>query len=108
MPPVKSGSGQLERALIGSGLFDPDWYTSEYQDVAASGLSPISHYLEQGYLRGYRPSPFFDTRWYLERYDDVRRSGMNPLFHYILNGSREGRDPHPLFDTKFYLEQIRK
>jgi hypothetical protein len=102
--PLKSVSRRLERELVGSGLFDPEWYSSEYEDVAASGLSPISHFLKVGHLCGYRPNPLFDTRWYLERYDDVRRSGMNPLLHYILNGSREGRDPGPNFQTNFYLE----
>ena len=103
-PSPGNGGGQLERVLIDSGLFDVDWYRSEYKDAASSGLSPVSHFLQQGYLRGYRPNPLFDTRWYLERNEDVRRSGENPLFHYILTGFREGRDPGPGFQTGFYLE----
>jgi hypothetical protein len=91
------------RRLTVSGLFDADWYTREYPDVAASGLSPVEHYLEEGYIRGYRPNPLFDTRWYLERYEDVRRAGVNPLVHYLHNGCREGRDPSPHFHTDFYL-----
>jgi hypothetical protein len=92
------------RRLAASGLFDAQWYLREYPDVAASGLSPAEHYLEEGYLRGYRPNPLFDTRWYLERYEDVRRAGMNPLVHYLHYGCREGRDPGPSFQTRFYLE----
>ncbi|WOJ89493.1 hypothetical protein RZS28_17130 [Methylocapsa polymorpha] len=102
LPPT-SGLRRFERKLLGSGLFDADWYKSEYQDVAESGRPPARHYLDEGYLHGYRPNPFFDTRWYLERYEDVRRSGMNPLLHYIMHGYREGRDPGPDFQTNFYL-----
>jgi hypothetical protein len=101
--PLAKGSRRLERKLIRSRLFDVDWYKSKYKDVDESGLSPAMHYLETGYLRGYRPNPFFDTHWYMERYEDVRRSGMNPLIHYILHGCREGRDPGPEFQTNFYL-----
>lgn len=92
-----------ERVILESGLFDAEWYKSEYKDAAASKLSPVRHFLELGYLRGYRPNPFFDTRWYLDSYEDVRRSGLNPLLHYVLNGYREGRDPGPGFQTNFYL-----
>jgi hypothetical protein len=94
---------RLLRQLAASGLFDADWYLREYPDVAASGLSPVEHYLEEGYLRGYRPNPLFDTRWYLDRYEDVRRAGVNPLVHYLRDGCREGRDPGPDFHTDFYL-----
>jgi len=97
-------SYQLERKLIRSGLFDEDWYKSEYPEVAESGLSAAKHYLDEGYCRNCRPNPFFDTRWYLERYEDVRRSGMNPLLHYAIHGIREGRDPSPQFKTSWYLE----
>jgi hypothetical protein len=93
----------LERRLIRLGLFDTDWYKSQYPEAAGSGLSAVRHYLEEGYCRGYRPNPFFDTRWYLEQYEDVRHSGMNPLLHYATQGYREGRDPGPYFQTNFYL-----
>jgi len=91
------------RLIASSGLFDADWYAREYPDAAANGRPPAEHYLDEGYLRGYRPNPLFDTRWYLEHYEDVRRAGINPLLHYIHNGAREGRDPGPDFHTDFYL-----
>jgi hypothetical protein len=94
---------RTKRRLLNSGLFDPKWYLREYPDVAKTGRSPVEHYLEEGYLRGYRPNPLFDTRWYLERYEDVRRTGVNPLVHYLRYGCREGRNPSPEFETDFYL-----
>jgi len=97
-------SRRMERKLICSGLIDEEWYRATYKDVAQSGFSPVKHYLNEGFMRGYRPNPFFDTRWYLDRYEDVRRAGINPLLHYLLHGSREGRDPGPGFQTEYYLE----
>jgi hypothetical protein len=94
---------KLQRELKRSGLFDADWYKTEYKDVAESEYTPVRHYIEIGYCRGYRPNPYFNTRWYLETNEDVRRSGMNPLLHYALYGCREGRDPSPEFQTNFYL-----
>jgi hypothetical protein len=94
---------RAERQLMKSGLFDPEWYIREYPNVVKSGRSPAQHYLEEGYLRAYRPNPLFDTRWYLEHYDDVRRSGINPALHYLSLGWVEGRDPGPDFQTNFYI-----
>jgi len=94
---------RLARELMQSGLFDAAWYVREYPDVKENGRAPVEHYLEEGYLHGYRPNPFFDTRWYLQRYEDVRRAGINPLVHYLENGYREGRNPGPEFETDFYL-----
>jgi len=91
------------RQIVRSGLFDVEWYAREYPDATANGRPPVEHYLDEGYLSGYRPNPLFDTRWYLEHYEDVRRAGVNPLLHYIHNGAREGRDPGPDFHTDFYL-----
>lgn len=94
---------RVVRQLTNSGLFDVEWYLREYPDVAKSGRVPAEHYLEDGYLRGYRPNPLFDTRWYLERYEDVRHAGVNPLLHYLKFGWREGRDPGLGFQTNYYL-----
>jgi hypothetical protein len=92
------------RRLVRSGLFDVEWYRTQYSDVPQSKFGAANHYLRTGFCKGYKPNPLFDTRWYLQLYEDVRRSGMNPLLHYLDHGSREGRDPGPDFDTQFYLE----
>jgi hypothetical protein len=94
---------RLGRQLVRSGLFDAVWYVGQYPETAKHGRSPVDHYLEEGYLRGFRPNPLFDSRWYLQRYEDVRRAGINPLVHYLQYGCREGRNPGPEFETDFYL-----
>ena len=50
--PTIGRSYSLERKLIRSGLFDADWYKSEYPEVAESRLSAARHYLDEGYCRG--------------------------------------------------------
>ncbi len=76
-----------------SGLFDSDWYSSNYPDVAASGVEPLQHYLLIGGPLGRRPSRLFDAAYYLHSNEDVRDAGMPPLVHYVLSGCEEGRSP---------------
>ncbi|TPJ77784.1 glycosyltransferase [Mesorhizobium sp. B2-6-2] len=81
-----------ERALIvGSRLFDEEWYRQRNPDVATAGVDPASHYLRHGAYEGRDPSPFFDSLFYLTKYPDVAVAGVNPLVHFIRHGAREGR-----------------
>jgi hypothetical protein len=93
-----------EGAPAVSALFDADWYLARYSDVAASGMTPLEHFLQRGVGEGRDPNPLFSTRWYLDTYPDVALSGENPLEHFLLKGSLDGRDPNPLFSTSWYLE----
>jgi hypothetical protein len=107
--PKGFAAGALARLLGFHGealrLFDADWYLRRHPDVAAAGLDPLVHYIQQGAAFGYDPHPMFSSRWYLERYPDVAAAKANPFIHYLKDGGFEGRDPHPLFDTSWYLER---
>lgn len=81
----------IQGRLLRSGLFDSEYYLSNYPDVAAVGIDPLSHYLGGGWVEGRDPSGSFSTLGYLERYSDVRSSGINPLRHYIERGYSESR-----------------
>jgi glycosyltransferase involved in cell wall biosynthesis len=75
---------QDERRLVEtSGLFDGAWYLKEYQDVAAAGVDPLDHYLNDGALEGRNPGPKFNTKKHLRRFPLLRRGGVNPLVHHI-------------------------
>lgn len=78
-----------------SGLFDENWYLSEYSDVASLGIHPVEHYLRLGARLFRNPSQKFDTRYYLESNPDVAAAGVNPLMHYVIRGAKEGRSPLP-------------
>ena len=72
-------------------LFDPDWYLSNYPEVATAGHDPFSHYLSVGAAEGRDPGPNFSTLGYLQRYPDLAKAGVNPLLHYLEFGLREDR-----------------
>jgi hypothetical protein len=90
------------RLIAQSGLFDRDWYVSNYPEIDASAVDPLFDYLLHGAAEGRDPSPLFLGGWYLEQYPDVRATGMNPLVHFLRQGAREGRNPSPLFETDWY------
>lgn len=96
--PLTGASRRQRRELLstiaGSGLFDGQWYLSEYPDVAAAGLDPLVHFAENGWREGRDPGPSFRTSAYLKVNPDVARTGGNPLLHYIEYGRSEGRDLH--------------
>lgn len=84
-------------------LFDAEYYSSMYPDVARSGIPPFVHFMLAGAFEGRNPHPLFDTSYYVRRYPDVAAASVNPLGHYLKYGAAEGRQPHPLFDPEFYL-----
>ncbi len=104
-PVDTSCKGALGRQLVESGFFDPNFYLTQYPDVAKTGINPLSHYLSHGVVEGRMPNLYFDTTFYLQQNADVAASGVNPLLHYLLDGFREGREPSPKFSGRLYLEQ---
>ena len=79
------------RLILGSGLFDKNWYLAQYPDVAAKKVNPIWHYLFWGGFEDRDPGPKFSSSWYLSNYPDVTEKRMNPLVHYLRFGKAEGR-----------------
>ena len=77
--------------VLDSGLFDCDFYLSEYGLEDRSERLALLHYLEFGFKEGFNPSRYFDGDEYLERYEDVKKAGLNPLVHYVLYGIKEDR-----------------
>lgn len=45
------------QTLRASGMFDADWYISQYADVTASGVDPLRHFLHYGMAMGRDPGP---------------------------------------------------
>ena len=92
----------MEYALImGSNMFDTNFYMNNYPDAAKSDMDPLLHFIKFGWKEKCNPNAQFDIASYLERYQDVRSSGMNPLVHYLKYGKTEGRAPFlPSVDVK--------
>ncbi len=74
-----------------SPLFDPDFYLSEYPDLAAGGADPAVHYFLHGGEEGRNPGPYFLTSEYLRQNPEVAAAKINALYHYKSRGRREGR-----------------
>ena len=71
-----------------SDLFDPEWYLTEYPDIARSSVDPAEHYLRFGAHEGRDPGPLFSTNAYRHDHPEAERSGINPLVHFL--NSRPG------------------
>ena len=76
------------------GEFDADFYRRSYSDVETSGIDPLAHFLDYGWLEGRNPNPSFSVRKYLRANPDVARARINPFHHYLQSGRHEGRTAH--------------
>jgi glycosyltransferase involved in cell wall biosynthesis len=85
-----------------SGLFDPQFYRSQYPDIAQAGIAALEHFYDFGCREGRRPNFYFDPQWYLQQNPDVTAAGVHPLTHYVTNGEFEGRKPSLSFDPSWY------
>ncbi|QOW24164.1 hypothetical protein [Lysobacter sp. H23M47] len=98
-----------------SALFDGGYYLSKNDDVTKSGMNPLLHYLQHGYLEGRNPSPMVDIRFILQQLsqqapvegDDLAAASRAILSKYA--GLRDllaqtGCDPCPFFSNRYYLE----
>lgn len=82
-----------------SGLFDREYYLTNYPDVRLADVDPLLHYLKYGWKEARNPSMDFDSLFYMETNPDVRQSGINPLVHFLRRGRSQGRKPRPTFST---------
>src|SRR4051794_32564002 len=55
-------------------VFDSNFYTSEYPDVAAAGVDPFEHYIKVGRFEKRKASSGFDPARYLAANPEVARS----------------------------------
>ena len=58
-PAARQRSYELE-FISKSGLFDAEFYLSQYPDVAQAGVAALEHFFDFGYREGRRPNPYFD------------------------------------------------
>ncbi len=87
-------------------LFDQAFYLRRHGDVAASGRSPLTHYLLTGGREGRAPHPLFDPATYERQVgNELAATGLTGLEHYLRLGAPRGLSPHPLFDLGEYLVQ---
>jgi glycosyltransferase involved in cell wall biosynthesis/GT2 family glycosyltransferase len=67
-------------------LFDSEYYRTTYEDVRASGVDPLSHYLTFGWRENRNPSAEFDTWHFLQQHPEFRDDNVSPLQRYVSAG----------------------
>lgn len=83
---------KLRRDIItSSGIFDAEWYLSQYPDVAEQHIDPLTHFLQFGSRELRSPSAQFNARSYYATNMDIRDHLIEPVFHFILHGKQENR-----------------
>lgn len=95
-----------------SGLFAGNWYHKVYG--VPFHRDAIKHYHEEGWRKGYNPSPDFITIEYLLQNPRVQERQINPLLHYLKTGKAKGLnlttetyrivDESSLFDRAWYIK----
>jgi len=106
---VPLGKTQLEKRakqIAGSGLFDYDFYASQFSSPPPSGMNAVVHFLTTGWREGKDPHPLFSVVFYLMRNQYLTEATVDPLTHYIEEGSAAFLDPHPLFIARHYSQKV--
>jgi glycosyl transferase, family 25 len=82
------GKSRAAREIRAAGLFDDDFYLTQYPGVAEVDFDPLSHYIWHGAAEGLWPNPSFDPRfyWSIAGADSMK----NPLVHYLRVGQQRG------------------
>lgn len=73
-----------------SGMFDEEWYLSNYTNARETKISPLKHFLTIGYKAGYNPSANFSLERYDTAYPKAKEENDNLLYHYIRKGKKLG------------------
>lgn len=88
---------------LGWPYFDPSWYHKHDPKLEQSSQILMAHYLSEGWLRNWDPSPYFDVSWYTRTYGQAL-NGQEPLGHFLTQGWKAGCNPNALFDVNDYLQ----
>ena len=117
----------IEFLSVRKDLWDGDYYLRENPDVAETGLTPLEHYLTEGWKENRNPSEGLRTNVYLRVNPDCRLLDVSPLEHYYIFSRtrmvfrsygelREYLNEHggeilrksSMFDPRYYTEHCRK
>jgi GT2 family glycosyltransferase len=93
---------EVEKEILNTELFLPEWYLNYYEDLKGTDIDPISHFVEMGLKEGRKPNPFFDTLWYVKNYGSQLKEDDNPLLFYSRKGWKLGHNPSKAFDALKY------
>ncbi|WP_424363021.1 glycosyltransferase family 4 protein [Methylocystis parvus] len=71
------------RKVSSTGLFDAEWYLSQYPDVREAGVDPLIHFVKFGHWEGRSPGPGFDSKKYISENPTIKGANLSPFEHYL-------------------------
>ena len=95
---------QTSQVILGSGLFDYEFYLRTYPDVRDSGMDALDHYVRHGDAEGRGPNQVFLPNQYRQTVRPPLPAGRNALQHYIEEGEPAGLNATRLFNPRAYIE----
>lgn len=95
----KEVRADLRAAVLGTGLFDSEWFAETYAAELVGGADYVELYLLLG--QKCRPNQYFDTKWYLDEYAS-EIDERHPLVFYAEDGWQRGHRPSREFDEDTY------
>lgn len=69
--------------IVQFGDFDASYYLAHYPEVQVSGLTPLEHFLDVGWQKGYQPNLSFNVKAYLATHPELNEASTNPYAHYL-------------------------
>lgn len=77
--------------------FDPAFYRKQLRDAGVDPLPQraLRHYLEEGWVAGFDPSPNFSTELYLALHEEARAAGCSPFQYHADMGRFSGAEVPP-------------
>jgi len=90
-------------SILRLGLFDRDFYLTNYADVRTAGVDPLMHYMQAGDAEGRWPNPVFDPRFYRKQCGEACFKSTVALYHYAMVGEAAGLSPSASFNPRRYL-----
>ncbi len=85
-------------------LFNRDIYLALNPDVAAAGVDPFIHFIQNGQWESRVIHPAMDIPYYVARYPEVDKFKSSAIQHYFKFGVSKNYDPSPVFSTKWYFD----
>ena len=85
-------------------ILNRDIYLFLNPDVAAAGIDPFIHFIQNGQWESRIIHPTLDLPYYVARYPEVDKFKSSAVEHYFKFGVTKNYDPSPVFSTKWYFD----
>ncbi|WP_417451972.1 glycosyltransferase [Kordiimonas sp.] len=89
------------KAILGTGLFLPNWYKARYRLKISRRSALARHFVKTGSGKGYLPNPLFDPAYYASQTGVT--DPVDAILHFAQEGWKQGVNPSAGFLVEPYL-----